>query len=219
MKSHWEKVYQRNREDQLGWYEEVPEPSLNLIAECHLEKDSNILIVGAGASTLIDELLARGYSGLLANDISTAALEKLSHRLGKDRSQQVQWIADDVIYPTVLNDLGKIDLWHDRAVLHFFTDQREQHAYFMLLKRLVRAGGYVIIATFSLDGAARCSGLPVHRYDAAMLKTRLGDLFELLTFYHFTHHMPDGQERKYIYTLWRRSSTWPEGQDPLRTFS
>jgi hypothetical protein len=64
MKSHWEKVYQRNREDQLGWYEEVPEPSLNLIAECHLEKDSNILIVGAGASTLIDKLLARGYSGL-----------------------------------------------------------------------------------------------------------------------------------------------------------
>jgi hypothetical protein len=86
MKAHWEKVYQRNREDQLGWYEEVPEPSLNLIAECHLEKDSNILIVGAGASTLIDELLARGYSGLMARRGNISIPFGADHRPGlKDR--------------------------------------------------------------------------------------------------------------------------------------
>jgi len=205
MKAHWEKVYQKNREDQLGWYEELPEPSLNLIAECDLEKDSDILVVGAGASMLIDELLASGYSGLVANDISNSALEKLRQRLGKERSRQVQWIVDDIIHPTLLESLGKVDLWHDRAVLHFFCDRQQQDAYFELLRELVKGDGYVIIASFSLDGADRCSGLPVHRYDADMLKSRLGDDFELLTSDHLSHQMPDGQERRYIYTLWRRS--------------
>lgn len=204
MKLHWERVYQKTSVDRLGWYETNPEPSLRLIEQCSLHKDASILNVGVGATTLVDELLKAGYPNIIANDISSSAIAELQLRLGPGQSKMVHWIVDDITHPTELQSLKQIDLWHDRAVLHFFQDIVSQDAYFNLLRKLVRKEGYVIIAAFNLDGALKCSGLPVFRYNTMMLQERLGEEFDLKEAFDFTYTMPSGDTREYVYTLFQR---------------
>lgn len=202
LKTHWDKAYKKETE-KLGWYEESPEPSLQLISKCGLSKDSKILNVGVGASTLIDELLLLGYKNLIANDISSNAIEKLKIRLG-DKSNKVMWIVDDLTNPKELNHIDQIDLWHDRAVLHFFNDPYEQECYFNLVNRLVKKNGYVIIAAFNLNGATKCSGLPVFRYNQTMIHSGLGKDFKLIDSFDYTYTNPFGDTREYVYTLFKR---------------
>lgn len=204
MKEHWEGIYDNKSVEELGWYEASPEPSLNLIRRCRLNKEAVILNVGAGATTLVDELLDLGYSNIIANDISRSALEELKQRLGADRSKKVHWIVDDITQADELADLGSVDLWHDRAVLHFFQDRSSQEAYFKLMHKLVKPGGFVIIAAFHLKGASTCSGLPVKRYNVHMLQEKTGDAFQLLDAFDHTYIQPSGDTRRYVYTLFQR---------------
>ena len=53
----WERVYLNNRPDKLGWYKPHLETSFKWIKELELSEDSNIIDVGGGASTLVDDLL------------------------------------------------------------------------------------------------------------------------------------------------------------------
>ena len=206
MKDHWESVYHNSPVDRLGWYESRSDPSLKLIELCKLSKDAAILNVGAGATTLVDELIELGYQNIIANDISSKALEALKFRLGSEHSSQVRWIVDDLTSPEDLLGLEKIDLWHDRALLHFFQDAVSQDAYFNLLRTLVSQNGYVIIAAFNLKGAPKCSGLPVFRYNAPMLQEKLGEEFQLKEAFDYTYTQPSGDTREYVYTLFQRKS-------------
>ncbi|MDH5399746.1 MAG: class I SAM-dependent methyltransferase [Cyclobacteriaceae bacterium] len=201
--SHWEKAWETSPVEKTGWYEQIPAPSLELIESCQLDKKAVILNVGAGATTLVDELVDTGYDKIIANDISASALEALKKRLGKN-SHKVTFVVDDLVHPAVLTEAGPVDLWHDRAVLHFFNKKEEQDAYFKLLRKLVKPGGYVIIAVFNLQGATKCSGLPVFRYDQGMLAERLGEDFKLIKAFDYTYTMPSGDTREYIYTLFKR---------------
>ena len=205
LRSHWNKTYDKIETDKLGWFEENPEPSIRLIKKCNLTKDAALLNVGAGATTLVDELLAIGYNNIIANDLSSSALEKLKIRLG-NKSNNVRMIVDDLTKPTELSTLESVDLWHDRAVLHFFNDKKEQDTYFELLKKLVKLNGFVIIAAFNLVGATKCSGLPVFRYDENMLQEKLGPGFELIEAFNYTYLMPSENTREYVYTLFQRTA-------------
>ncbi len=205
-KDHWEGVYEKQAVSKLGWYEENPDLSLELIDSCELAQDAIILNVGAGATTLVDVLVKRGNENIVANDISASALEKLKDRLGNELSGKVQWMVDDLTSPDKLNSLGPVDLWHDRAVLHFFNDRDDQLSYFNLLRKLVRINGYVIIAAFNLNGAKICSGLPVFRYDQNMLQEQLGQSFSLIKAFDYTYLTPSGNPREYVYTLFKRKS-------------
>ena len=204
LQAHWERIYSGKQIEKLGWYEEHPAPSLQLIEQCELTKESRILNVGTGASTLVDELLEMGHTNLIASDLSGEALIKLQSRLGEEASKKVHWVVDDLTDPQHLNLLDPIDLWHDRAVLHFFNEQSEQEAYFCLLKQLLKPGGFVIIAAFNLQGALTCSGLPVHRYNQEMIQNQLGGEFKLRDAFDTTYIMPSGEKRAYIYTLFKR---------------
>ncbi len=203
LKKHWDSAYSNNEVTKLGWYEESPEPSLQLIQECDIPKDARILNVGVGASTLIDEILKLGYTNVIASDISSAALGKLQTRLGSKKNE-IQWIEDDLTNPSKLSKIEAIDLWHDRAVLHFFTEEKDQNAYFSLLKKLVKLNGFVLISTFNTDGALKCSGLNVHRYNKEMLVDKLGGDFKLIDHFNYTYTMPSGDTRPYIYTIFKR---------------
>lgn len=201
--THWDKAYQNASIDNLGWYEENPIPSIQLTEKSGVSKNATILNVGAGATTLVDELIRQGFKNIIANDISANALEKLQQRLG-NKSGHVKWVVDDLTKPTTLNQIEKVDLWHDRAVLHFFNDKKEQDTYFHLLRSKVKENGFVVIAAFNLDSATKCSGLPVHRYDEKMLQDRLGNDFELVDFFDYTYTMPSKDTRGYVYTLFQR---------------
>ena len=203
LKDHWNKAYKLKDIEELGWYEASAKPSLDLINKCNLDKNASILNVGSGATILVDELIAMGFDNVIATDISENALDKLKTRLN-DKTGKTRFIVDDLTNPVKLNHLEPVDLWHDRAVLHFFNKKEDQDAYFDLLKKLVKQKGYVIIATFNLNGALKCSGLPVHRYDENMLKEKLGSDFMLIEQFDFTFTMPSGDTREYIYTLFNR---------------
>lgn len=206
LKDHWNKIYQSQPVQQLGWYEENPGPCLEMLARCNLGLDDAILDVGVGASTFIDRLLDEGYRNVMVVDISERALETLQHRLGKDKAARIQWLVDDLTQPQHLLELRNIAFWHDRACLHFFIEESHQQAYFKTLKQVVQPGGYVMIAVFSLEGAERCSGLDVLRYDENMLAQGLGQEFELITSFPYTYYQPSGNPRPYVYTLFRHNA-------------
>lgn len=207
MKEHWETVYESKEINKLGWYEESPESSIRLISKCPIDKGDFVLDVGAGASTLIDHLLDHGYNNIIAVDISEAAIGKLRERLGDEKSRRVKWIVDDITKPRHLTNPGNIALWHDRALLHFLLKEEERQAYLSTLRKVVKKGGYVIIACFSLTGAKKCSGLNVMNYDQEMLSDFLGEDFELIEYFDHLYHTPSGGERPYIYTLFKRTGT------------
>jgi len=205
LKEHWNKAYLNSAEDKLGWYEEFPQESICLIDKCNLSPDSVILNIGAGTTTLIEFLLLMGYKHIIATDISNHSLTRLKTSLGNEKDK-IMWIVDDLTNPVLLKNIPPVDLWIDRAVLHFFTKPKDQDTYFELLKRKIRKGGFVIFAEFNLKGATKCSGLPIYRYSGEMLAEKLGGDFELTDSFDYIYTMPAGAERPYVYTLFRKIS-------------
>jgi ubiquinone/menaquinone biosynthesis C-methylase UbiE len=205
MKEHWDEIYEALDADELTWYEEIPEASIKLLSKCHINKDESILDVGVGASTFIDYLINQGFSNIIATDISEIALNKIKERLGEEKASLVRWIVDDITQPTHIQNLRNIAVWHDRAVLHFLLKENQQQMYLSTLKKVVKKGGYVIIAAFSLKGAKKCSGLNVKNYDQNMLAEFLGEDFSLLDSFDYTHYMPSREPRPYVYALFQRN--------------
>jgi EEF1A lysine methyltransferase 2 len=205
MKEHWNEIYEALDIDELPWQEEIPEPSIKLLSKCHFNKDETILDVGAGASTFVDYLITKEFSNIIAADISEIALNKLKERLGTEKASSVRWVVDDITQPIYIQNLRDISVWHDRAVLHFLLEESQQQMYLSTLKKVVKKGGYVIIAAFSLKGAKKCSGLDVKNYDQNLLAKFLGEDFRLLEYFDYTFSMPSGNLRPYIYTLFQRN--------------
>ncbi|PCI31521.1 MAG: SAM-dependent methyltransferase [Flavobacteriaceae bacterium] len=204
LKSHWNKAYEKSPTEKLGWYEDVPNLSLEMIARCKLDKNAKIFIAGAGSSTLIDTLLEQEYTQIVANDISDEALELLQSRIPSNKQKYLDCVVDDLTNPTLLKSQTNIDLWVDRAVVHFFLKEAEQETYFNLIKSNVKKGAYVLLAAFALDGAKKCSGLDVFRYNAQMFQERLGEDFKLNVAKEHVFINPNGDSRAYIYTLFQK---------------
>jgi hypothetical protein len=64
--------------------------------------------------------------------------------------------------------------------------------------------GFVLIAVFSLDGAKKCCGLDLRRYNLEMLQQGLGKPFKLIHSFNSIHINPYGDQRPYIYTLFQK---------------
>jgi SAM-dependent methyltransferase len=195
---HWDTIFTTKAEEAVSWFQATPETSLRLIRACNLPKDASILDVGAGASHLPDALLAEGFSNIALLDVSEAALAKTRVRLGP-KGQAVRFIVADLA--TWQPDLT-VDLWHDRAVLHFLTQERDRAAYADALRRAVGPGGFVLISGFALSGPERCSGLPVLRADQGAIAALLGPDFTLLDAFEEDHLTPSGRSAAiFVYPL------------------
>lgn len=94
-KSHWEKVYRTKHPTEVSWYRPHLDVSLQLIEEAARNRDAHVIDVGGGESTLVDDLLARGYRNLSVLDVSSTALAVANERLG-DKADQVNWLCADV---------------------------------------------------------------------------------------------------------------------------
>ena len=62
VQTHWEGIYRQKAPDEVSWYRRHLETSLALIEQEAPERSAAIMDVGAGESTLVDDLLARGYT-------------------------------------------------------------------------------------------------------------------------------------------------------------
>jgi trans-aconitate methyltransferase len=194
-KTHWENVYREKQPDEVSWFQEHPEKSLEMIRVTEVGLNEPIIDVGGGASTLVDQLLHAGYSDVSVMDISGAALAHSRSRLGAEAGQ-VAWIEGDV---TEFVPSRQYALWHDRAVFHFLTRESDRRNYLHVLQEALPPGGQVIIATFAPDGPEKCSGLAVERYGADKLQAALGAGFELLNTVKEAHRTPAGQLQHFAY--------------------
>ena len=195
-KSHWEKVYAAKTATSVSWYQEHAECSLALVRNTEMPKSAAIIDVGGGASTLVDDLLADGYSDVTVLDLSGAALSAARQRLGA-HAAKVQWLEADVTGATLPG--SRYDVWHDRAVFHFLTEPQQRQAYVETVFRLVKPGGHVIVATFAEDGPTQCSCLPVMRYAANELHAQFGDAFALVKHVKESHRTPSGVVQQFVY--------------------
>ncbi len=200
-KKHWETIYQTKDVHTVSWFQREARESLHLITRFAPDRTAPIIDVGGGASVLVDDLLAAGYTDVTVFDLSETALEISRQRLG-DPAARVKWIAGDVRDAPLADHAYAI--WHDRAVFHFLTDASDRKAYVAQVQRTVRPGGYVLAATFAEDGPAMCSGLPVVRYSAESLHSEFGPAFRIVTSEHEDHYTPAGREQSFLYCLCRR---------------
>jgi SAM-dependent methyltransferase len=194
-------VYRSKAPDAVSWYRAHLEVSLKLIVEVASDRNAAVIDVGGGESTLVDDLLLRGYRNLTVLDMSAVALDTTRKRLGSIAGQ-VTWVESDI----TMVDLPehRYDVWHDRAVFHFLTESSQRDAYVHLLTRALRPGGHAVIATFGPLGPNRCSRLDVRRYDAEQLSDEFGAGFELVTSTLEDHHTPAGSSQQFLYCSFRK---------------
>src|SRR5262245_30388446 len=153
LKNHWEHIHQTKTSLQVSWYQEHALQSLQLIANTGIDKAAQIIDVGGGISTLVDDLLTNDYEHITVLDISSAALQTAQQRLAT-QAKEVTWLEADVTQVQLPHYF--YDIWHDRAVFHFLTDPEDRQRYVHIVKEAVKPGGHVIVATFASDGPEKC---------------------------------------------------------------
>jgi 2-polyprenyl-3-methyl-5-hydroxy-6-metoxy-1,4-benzoquinol methylase len=198
-RSHWTNVYSEKAPDAVSWYQPAPDASLGALDRLGLPATSALIDVGGGASNLVDALLGRDWSDLTVLDIAAPALEAAKQRLGQ-QAARVLWEVADI---TEWSPSRKYDVWHDRAVFHFLTEQDQRAAYRRVLSAGLTPGGLAIFATFGLDGPERCSGLLVERYDPEKLAKELGPSFRLRDAWREQHETPWGSQQSFNWCAFR----------------
>jgi len=198
---HWNKIFQKTDEQNLGWHESDYSQTLKLLSLVNDWENAKFFIPGVGTSGLIDTL-SKFNTQLILNDISPAAIEKTKQKFNAIK-HDIIWLCQDISAPLPTN-INDIDIWIDRAVLHFLTDDHAVDAYFKNVHYAVKPGGYALFAEFSKTGSNRCAGLDVKRYNVDDLKQHLPS-FKLVTSDEYTYINPNGAPRPYVYALFVRT--------------
>src|ERR1039457_6800292 len=199
-KSHWEKVYTTKAPEAVSWYRAHLDTSPALIERAMPVRSASIIDVGGGESTLVDDLLLRGYKNITVVDVSQTAIDLTKKRLGAT-AEQVRWLVADIT--EIELEPHTYDVWHDRAVFHFLTAPDKRIAYVRQVARSVKPGGHVIVSTFGPEGPKKCSGLDVLRYDAESLHREFGTRFRLIEKDRESHHTPFGTTQQFLYCYCR----------------
>ena len=199
-KSHWDKVYTSKAPDAVSWYRKHLDKSLGLIERAAGSRSASIIDVGGGESTLVDDLVFRGYTNITVLDISHAAVEVTKSRPGP-AAEQVRWLVADIT--KVELEPRAYDVWHDRAVFHFLTTPEQRTAYVRQVARSVKPGGHVIVSAFGPEGPTKCSGLEVVRYDADSLHHEFGARFRLVESSTELHRTPADATQQFLYCYCR----------------
>ncbi len=202
-KNHWNNVYGTKAPNAVSWYAPHLVESLAFIRRTGMPKSAAVIDVGGGEATLVDDLLGHGYSDVSVLDLSSKALQVCRERLGP-RGGNVKWIAANVLEHGF--EPNSIDIWHDRAVFHFLTEERDRRAYVQQVMKALRPGGYAIVGTFGPEGPEACSGLPVARYDARTLHNQFGGAFSLIDSSTSVHTTPWGAPQQFVYCFCRRAA-------------
>jgi SAM-dependent methyltransferase len=205
-KSHWESVYETKSADAVSWYAPHLNVSLQYVRRAAPARDAAIIDVGGGESTLVDDLLAAGYSRLTVLDISATAPDATRRRLGP-AGRSVNWLAADVLSADLA--APAFDVWHDRAVFHFLTRDEQRQRYVAQALSSLKPGGFAIVGTFGPQGPDKCSGLPVSRCSAGELHGTFGEPFQLLDSSVEQHTTPWGTRQQFAYCFCRRAAPRP----------
>lgn len=198
-KNHWENIYETKTPNEVSWTEEKPETSLDFIQSFSVDKTAKIIDIGGGESKLVDFLLEEGYENITVLDISQNALNRAKKRLGKN-AEKVTWIVSDI---TDFNPEEIYDIWHDRAVFHFLTEEKDIKTYQKLVEKAVN--NFMVIGTFSTNGPLKCSGLEIKQNDETSLISTFEKNFEKINCLTTNHKTPFETIQNFIFCSFKKN--------------
>lgn len=185
-KDHWENIYENKSLNEVSWYQPKPETSLALIQQNISSKDASIIDIGGGDSFLVDHLIKAGFTNISVLDISAKAINRAKKRLG-EVSKNIKWIVSDIVD---FNPTEKYDCWHDRAALHFLTDDKEVEMYKNAIDQGTNSKSIAVLGTFSKSGPLKCSGIEVRQYNQQDFESTFKANFTLIDFQSIDHQTP-----------------------------
>jgi 2-polyprenyl-3-methyl-5-hydroxy-6-metoxy-1,4-benzoquinol methylase len=200
-RQHWDEVYSAKSPTEISWYQPHLELSLALIERVAPSRSATIVDIGGGASTLVDDLILRGYTDISVLDISQTAIQGTKRRLGPS-AKQVEWLVGDVCELELA--ASRYGLWHDRAVFHFLTLPKQRASYVTKAAASIKKKGHLIVSTFGPEGPMRCSGLETARYDTGALEAEFGSSFRLADSQMEWHTTPSARKQQFLYCLFQR---------------
>ena len=200
-RDHWDRIYASTPATEVSWYAEEPAVSLRLVERMASGPSDAVVDIGAGASRLVDRLLADDFTDVTVLDLSEHALAQVEGRLGEG-ARHVTFLRQDVL---AWEPDREYVVWHDRAVFHFLTEPEARGRYVAVAAQAVRPGGGLVLATFAEDGPTHCSGLPVCRYSAEELEAELGAPFALDAHEREEHVTPGGAVQPFTWATFRRT--------------
>jgi ubiquinone/menaquinone biosynthesis C-methylase UbiE len=168
---------------------------LDLIQELHLSKDASIIDVGGGDSFLVDHLLEQSYTNITVLDISQAALARAQERLGA-KAALVKWIEVDA---SGFEPTQAYDCWHDRATFHFLREENEIQHYLAAARKGIKAGGQLILGTFSEKGPNKCSGIEIIQYSQESMTEKLSKWFDKIKCITSEHLTPFNTVQQFVF--------------------
>lgn len=180
----------------MSWYEPHLATSLEWILEAAPSNACSIIDVGCGTSTPAHDLYVQGFRSMTLLDISPRAIAQSQDQLGT-MAREIGWMTGNVTHCALPN--AAFDIWHDRAVFHFLTEQEERDSYVKQVASALKPSGQIIIATFAINGPRSCSGLPVSRYDRPSIEKQFGRAFRLVKSATVTHQTPAGVNQEFLY--------------------
>lgn len=199
-KEHWEKVFATKQENEVSWFQQKPETSINFFIDNAIAKDAKIIDIGGGDSYLIDNLLELGYSNLFLLDISENAIERIKKRLG-EKATKVTFIVSDVLD---FKPETTFDVWHDRASFHFLTTEKDIQAYVNLVTHSIAQNGFLFIGTFSENGPIKCSGLDIRQYSELSFEAIFGQNLEKQNCFTENHQTPFETIQNFIFCVFKK---------------
>ena len=200
MINHWEKIYQTNKSEVLSWFQYSSDFSIKLIKKYLKNRNSHIIDVGSGSSSLHCGLYKEGYKNIFLSDISSYALEKSKSQFPQ-APKGFFWHQLDLTKPFRLR---KFNLWHDRAVFHFLKESKEQDQYKANLLNNIEKNGIAIISTFSFSGPDKCSGLEIVKYNEEKMLNVFGKEFKLMEEVEEMHITPKLRKQSFSYFVLKR---------------
>ena len=197
-KLHWEKIYQTKKNDGVSWFQEIPTESIELIKKYSSDNSDKIIDVGCGKGFLADNLLESKFKDITLVDISSNALSEINNRL---KNQYLSFIETDILD---FNSDYKYDIWHDRAVFHFITENKSIDKYISLCNNYINRDGTLIIGTFAEDGPLKCSGLEIKRYSINDLVNLFKENFELAEGFKMLHQTPFDTQQSFTFCIFKK---------------
>ena len=199
-KQHWENIYANKQMNEVSWFQKEPTISLALIQKNMQSKDDAIIDIGGGDGFLVDNLLELGYTNVTVLDISANAINKAKERLGIN-ADKVKWIISDI---TEFIPTEQYKVWHDRAVFHFLTQEKEIEYYKILLDENISDNGHFILATFADDGPEKCSGLEVCKYSEKDMENSFSTIFKVKQSFKDQHVTPFRTIQNFIFSVFEK---------------
>lgn len=200
---HWENVYKTSRPGGVSWFQPVPVTSLEFVKKFRIPAGARIIDIGGGDSRFADFLLGLGYRDITVLDISETAIANARQRLGES-AEKVKWIVADA---TAFKPVEKYDFWHDRAMFHFLTEEKEIDRYIETVRQNLNPGGILVIGTFSEQGPKKCSGYTIRQYSETTMTERLKKFFKKIRCIKVDHETPFHTIQNFIFCSFKKTAT------------